>query len=236
MLSFTILLPVMDETDSLTKTVDILTSLEESSYICEYLIIVSLYTSAKSMACIESLKQKYGSKIICYTQQKPFIGNALKESFALMNGTHAVLMASDLETDPASLTTMISKSLQYPQAIISASRWLNENCFEGYGFLKKACNYVFQKIAALLYGVSLTDMTYAYRIYPKKVLQSIAFKETKHPFFLESLLMPIRHHYQVFEVPTKWAKRIEGESRQGFFKNFDYFRVLLKCRIAKVLV
>ena len=62
----------------------------------------------------------------------------MREAFDLARGSHAVMMSSDLETDPALVQNFIRLSKQKPRAIITASRWMRGGGFEGYNPLKLA--------------------------------------------------------------------------------------------------
>jgi hypothetical protein len=86
---------------------------------------------------------------------------------------------------------------------------------------------------ALLYLSHLTDMTYAYRIFPVPLVQKINWEEAKHPFFLETALKPLCLGVKFKEIPAKWEARTEGVSQNSFCKNFDYFRIAFKVRLMK---
>jgi hypothetical protein len=93
-------------------------------------------------------------------------------------------------------------------------------------------NWVFQRFFALLYGVRLTDMTFAYRIFPTKLVQSIHWEELRHAFLFETLVKPLRLGVEVIEVPSGWKVRSEGKSQNTFLLNFIYFRTGLRTRFA----
>jgi hypothetical protein len=137
-------------------------------------------------------------------------------------------MSTDLETDPHLIRDFIRIARENPRVIVTASRWISGGGFEGYNRVKLLANYLFQKIFSLLYGTSLTDLTYAFRIFPTALLQAIAWEELKHPFFLETVIKPLRLGVRVVEVPTVWKTRTEGDSQNKFFDNFDYFDIALR--------
>ena len=83
---------------------------------------------------------------------------------------------------------------------------------------------------ALIYGCRLTDLTYAFRIFPTALVQAIAWEELKHPFFLETAIKPLRLGVRIREVPAKWQARTEGASQNAFWQNFAYFRIALQVR------
>ena len=66
---------------------------------------------------------------------------------------------------------MIARAKAAPDRIITASRWIGTGGFSGYSRIKLVCNWIFEHGIALLYGVRLTDMTYAYRmgVWPTRV-------------------------------------------------------------------
>lgn len=227
---YTILLPVINETSLLEKTFDTLAELKHADYIDRYIVLVCKKTTPESMEMIARYEQKLGDRIQVHHQRLPYIGGAMREGFELSTSSHVVMMASDMETDPAALDDMIPLSISNPEAIITATRWMEQQSFVGYSPLKKVLNYIFQFITRVLYRTSLTDLTFAYRVFPMTLVKRIKWEELQHPFFLETILKPLRLHTKVFEVPSRWVSRNEGESQNTFWKNFDYFRVLIKYR------
>jgi len=83
---------------------------------------------------------------------------------------------------------------------------------------------------SLLYGTRLTDLTYAYRIFPTSLVRRIRWTELKHPFFLETALKPLRLGVSIREIPAVWKARTEGESANPFMANFTYFRIAFRTR------
>jgi hypothetical protein len=75
-------------------------------------------------------------------------------------------------------------------------------------------------------------MTYAYRIFPTKLLQAIRWEELRHPLLFETVVKPLRLGVKVIEIPGIWRARTEGESQNTFARNFEYFRIGLRVRFA----
>jgi hypothetical protein len=229
--SATIILPVMNETTSLEETVRIILR-DVKDRIDEILIVVCGRTTPEAMATVDHLSRSLGSIVRVHTQRLPFLGGAVREAFDLARGSHVVMMASDLETDPNTVKTLIANAEAHPSAIITASRWRMSKGFQGYSKVKLLCNWAFQRFFAALYGVRLTDMTFAYRIFPTKLVQSIRWEELRHAFLFETLVKPLRLGVQVIEIPSGWKARTEGKSQNTFLLNFVYFRTGLRTRFA----
>lgn len=224
-----VILPVMNETISLERTVEIVLR-DLPAKIREFLIVVCDRTTPQAMSVVADLAKRYPGLVVVHRQKLPFLGGAMREAFELAHGSHTVLMASDLETDPNDLAVMVAEAERHPQAIITASRWLQPGSFKGYSPAKLIFNRVFQQIFSLLYGVRLTDMTFAYRIYPTPLLKTIEWEELRHPFLFECLIKPLRLGVGVIEVPSHWKARIEGESQNTFLRNFVYVRTGIRMR------
>jgi len=229
--SATIILPVMNETTSLEQTVRIVLR-DARDRIRELLIVVCERTTRGAMEVVNRLQSELGDLVVVHHQRLPFLGGALREAFDLARGSHVVMMASDLETDPNDVCTLIAEAEKNPSGIVATSRWIRGGEFHGYSKIKLVCNWIFQHFFSWLYGTRLTDMTYGYRILPTRLVQGIRWEELRHPFNLETIVKPLRLGVPVSEIHSVWYPRIEGESQNPFFHNFAYFRIGLKTRFA----
>ena len=224
--SVTILLPAMDETYSLEQTVDTIVSTCSRQDLAEFIFLLCKRTTIETRKVAESLVQKYQSIVPIYIHEQtlPFVGGAIREGIDLAKGTHVVMMSSDLETDPHVIKIFIEQAKLSPDKIITATRWKGGGGFEGYNKVKLICNMIFERLIGLFYFTSLSDLTYAYRIFPSNLMKTIRWEELKHPFFLETALKPLRLGVKFEEVPAHWTARTEGVSQNTFFANFKYFR------------
>ena len=222
-----IILPVMNETYSLTQTVDVV---NKTCEVYEYVVVTCDRTTSESRAVIAELAKLYPTKLKWIEQKRPFVGGAVRDAFDVCTGSHVVLMSSDLETDPYTVSEMVVQSLQHPDAIVTASRWRRGVAFSGYNPVKLMANWLFQKVVRFLYRTPLTDATFGFRLFPIGVVREIDWVETRHPFFLETILKPILMGVPVIEISSGWTARTEGVSQNPFWRNFDYFRILFRYR------
>jgi glycosyltransferase involved in cell wall biosynthesis len=230
--SVSIILPVTNETFSLQQTVDMI-SASCGDLVKEYVIVICGRTTQESRRAIEELEKRHNGVIVVHNQTLPFLGGAIREAFELCRGSHVLMMASDMETDPNLVPVFLREAKEHPETIVTGTRWVKGGGFEGYDPFKRLLNYVFQKGFSLLYGVNLTDMTYGYRIFPASLVQSIQWEELRHAFLFETLLKPLRLGVKVKEIPAVWSVRKEGESQNSFFRNFEYFPIGFKVRFQR---
>jgi glycosyltransferase involved in cell wall biosynthesis len=229
--SVSVILPVVNETTSLTETVEIILR-DAKDRIRELLVVVCKRTTPEAMAVVNQLQKDLGELVVVHHQTLPYLGGAIREAFDLARGSHVIMMSSDLETDPGIVGAMIAEEEKNPSGIVTASRWIRGGSFHGYSKIKLVCNWFFQRVFSLLYCTHLTDMTYAYRIFPTKLVQAIRWEELRHPFLFETVTKPLRLGVPVVEIPAVWTARKEGESQNTFFRNFEYFRTGVKTRFA----
>jgi len=231
----TILLPAMDETYSLSETVNIIAENCAPEDIAEIIFILCDRTTPECRETAERLVDRYGDsmRIYIHNQKRPFVGGAIQDGIDLAVGSHLVIMSSDLETDPRLIAQFIQLTKQNPDKIVTASRWIKGGGFHNYNKVKLLCNAIFEKTIAIFYGVKLSDLTFGYRCFPTQLMRRIAWEEVKHPFFLETALKPIRLGIDFIEVPARWEARTEGRSQNSFFANFKYFRTAWHIRFMR---
>jgi len=232
-LRITFILPVLNETYSLQETVDTIFDLAGGE-LHEVLIVTAERTTAKSMEVIEKISKQHPVCIRVHQQNLPFLGGALREAFDVATGDQIMLMASDLETDPKMIPAFIEAMKTGQWDIVAGSRWTKGGGFEGYSQKKLVLNYIFQKMFRILYNTKITDLTFAYRLYHRPILEGIVWEELKHPFLLECLLKPLRCGARITEIPCKWRARTEGTSANMFDETFKYLRVALKTRFVPI--
>jgi glycosyltransferase involved in cell wall biosynthesis len=227
-MTVTAILPVIDETTSLRKTVEVLLA-ENPQEISEILIVACQGTTPAALAVADELSREHPGLIQLRFQQRPFLGGAMRDAFEWASGSHVLMMASDLETDPATVKELIAKAKD-GYDIVTATRWKGPGGFRGYNPFKRFLNAVFQTIFRILYGTAFSDLTYGFRIFKRQWVKTIDWEELRHPFLLETMLKPLRLGARVIEIPSTWRARTEGESHNPFWWNFVYFRIAFKTR------
>ncbi len=228
--SVSIILPAINETYSLQKTINIILG-DNRNYIKEIIIILSKNKTSKKTITVANKCMNLNPKYIHIEYQTlPFLGGAIRKGFEIATGTHVIMMASDLETDPKDVQKFLKISIKNKNSIITASRWIRGGSFNKYSSIKLILNLVFQNIMKLLFRTNLTDLTYGYRLFPNEILKKIQWDELKHPFLLETILKPLKMKVNIIEIPSKWEARSEGISQNAFITNFYYIKTAMSIK------
>ena len=223
--SISIILPILNEINSLKKTLLIINKIKVDK---EFIVIYSEKLTKNSVKDeINSLKKKY-KNFRCFKQIKPFVGGAIDLGIIKATKQHIALMASDMETNPYELKNMINVSSKNNKSIVSADRWISNKGFSDYGVIKFLANFTFQKLLKIFFNYNILDFTFAYRVYPKNALKNHRIKELRHGFALETLLAPMKKGFKVITLPAKWKKRVEGNSSMTTDGYISYLRVFFR--------
>lgn len=225
------LVAVYSETDLLVATLDrIKKSL--GPLLHEFLIMVSPKSNPECLALCHKLAETDPLVKTYIQSDNPGIGWAYRELIPHMTGTHGLILSSDLETNPDDAGFMAQAAQQSGADIVCASRWLRSGSFSGYDPFKLVLNYGYNLIFRTLYGIHIHDITFGYRLMTAEVLRGVNWEYGRHEFCAEMLLKPVRLGYRATEIPTRWVKRPEGESKNTFMRNFKFASAAWKIRFA----
>lgn len=170
----------------------------------------------KSQTCpsaLESKKLEYiFSPIIKISVQKG--GNLLDsliEIPRLVQGTHFIIISSDLEMDPASVADLIQISKNNPYAICCAAKWKKDSIIRGYGFAHQKCSKYMNSLAAFLIHSNARDLFSIFQIYPVCVYNCMNFQNPSQ-FPYEYTLKPVSLGVHYIEIPTCYKSRTEANT------------------------
>ncbi len=144
------------------------------------------------------------------------------------------MAAADGETPFYVIYDFVNLILNESQVdVIQASRWeKNESGFVDYSTKKLIANRISQILCQLLFTRKINDYTYGFRAINREFLFKSNYQEDFQPFFLESLVIPLRLGAKVLSVPAVWQGRSESKSSLTVKNTFLYLRPLLKSRFS----
>ena len=235
--SYTVLLPVINEENSLKDTVRIIREDNNDKLMNFIFLCSSEKTSEKSITICKNFIRENPKLFKLIFQKEKGLGGAFIEGFNTLESDYFIMMASDLETNPKDVKNLISSSVKHPNKIICTSRWKTNKGFKNYGLIKMILNYFFQFFFGKLFKTNLSDLTYGFRLYPYNSISGINWEVLNHGFLFESILKPIIMGWETVEIPTNWIKRIEGFSSNSiaFYKSYFFigFKIYLNSKFNK---
>ncbi len=228
-----IMLGVVDETDTLRQTVLTLLDICDSKDLCEILICCAPHITDDSRKVVdELLLLETDVPVIAFTQKRNKLA-AFVDTMEICRGSHTILVASDMALDLSCVVDMIEKAKQDGDRIVSSSRWMKGCTFVEYGTFKKMLNFLAQQFLKILYGAKLTDFTNPCQIVPTELYQAIKWENEGFPILIEMVLKPLRLGYRFIEVPTNCYPRKQGKSSNSRKQTAMYFNTALHVRFMK---
>jgi glycosyltransferase involved in cell wall biosynthesis len=222
-----VVVTVFSETFSINETLNILMS-NDRGYIREILLLVSPRASEETFSICQQWVAKEPRVKLVVQKNNPGIGWAYREGMQAAAGNYVVLMAGDLETEPAAVDRMVKKLEETGCDEVIANRWLPGGGFTNYDPLKLALNWIFQKMFRVLFWTRIGDFTFGLKLLSKEVAEALDWEGTMHEICIETTVKPLKKGYHLEQVPTVWVGRKEGRSVNTFFKNFRYVNMGLK--------
>lgn len=219
-----VVLPVFSETDSVRLIADWLRQ-NLGDRLLEIIAIVSPRSTAESRAVCDALAAE-DERIRVFTQQEnPGLGRAVREGYARVRGNVVLNIDADNEMELTAVPRMLDQLTEGNHGIVVGSRWLPGGGFVGYDRKKYLLNWAFQQLFRWLFWTRLHDLTYGFKAIRAELVHRIAWEGTLHEIACETTLKIVHLGASVGEVPSVWTARVQGVSKNTFWRNFRYVRM-----------
>ena len=216
----TIIVLASTERLTLRTTIDLLLKNCRSEDIKE-IIIFLISSDCPSAETAEKICKdpSFPVPVRCAVQKTPGLSNAVYEIPRLVESSHFLIIASDLEMDPLAVPAMIETSREHPDAIVCASKFKEGSKRENYGRVHYLCNRVVNAAVERILDIKGTELISTFQIYPLWLFKEMDFNNPKRTFY-EFTIRPLSAGKEYIEIPTKYKKRTEGAS------NFNPWRYI----------
>lgn len=180
-------------------------------------------------AILDGLK---GRRIkVLHRRENPGFGNALRAGFSAARGKYAVSFMGDLSDKPSDLVRMLEKARTGYDVVIG-SRFIKGSKITGYPKAKLVANRLFNHLLAFLLGVPYLDLTNAFKMYRRGLLNKMKIESSDFDITVELPIKAIKLGAKIAEVPVSWQGRSSGSpkwklARAGYIYLVRLFKTLL---------
>lgn len=215
-----IILPVYNEGKNIAKQIRAIAGEIRNSY--EILIIYD-FDEDDTVPAVKKLQNKNLSiKLIKNIFGRGLV-NAVKTGFNTARGDVLVVMPADLADDPDTVVKMFKK-IEEGFDIVCATRYANGGKKIGGGIVKTTLSRIAGLLTPIMLGIPTTDIANGFKMYRKKVIDSIEIKSTGGwEFSVELIVKANQKGFKVGEVPTIWLDREQGKSKFKLLKWLPYY-------------
>ena len=221
-----VVIPVYNEEKRIEKTAEILDSYLKENFDSYEIVFSNDGSLDDTFEKAKALSQKYSSvKAVGYSENKGK-GSAVRTGILAAEGDIILFTDCDL----AYGTTVISDAVKLFEEsgadIVTGSRNLNKESYEGYTLLRKIMSKVYFKVIAFAAGFKLTDSQCGFKCFKKAAAKDI-FSEcviNSFAFDLEALIKAQKKGYKIAELPVKILHNDNSDSKVRMIR--DTFKML----------
>lgn len=206
-----IIMPVFNEGDSVTKSVKRVLALKLSGIKIE-LIIINDGSTDKTLAELRKIVDPRVT-IISHKVNRGK-GAAITTALKRMMGDIAVIQDADMEYDPDDLKFLLAPILDGRADVVFGSRFVGSGPHRVMYFWHYVANKLITFIGDALTNLNLTDIETGYKAFTREVIENINLKEKGFSFDPEFTVKVAKKGFRIYEVGVSYAGRSYAEGKK----------------------
>lgn len=151
---------------------------------------------------------------VVFHDQNQGKGSSIRSGLAVANGDYFVIQDADLEYDPQDLPKMLDSLQHESYEVIYGSRVLGKKHKRYSSFFFHLGGLLVTWWTNFLYRTHLTDEATCYKMFSRKVLNSINLQCKRFEFCPEFTGKVLRAGYQIHEIPISYHPRSKKEGKK----------------------
>jgi glycosyltransferase involved in cell wall biosynthesis len=213
LLKLSIVIPIYNE----RKTLETLIAKVSAVDYYKEIILIDDFSTDGTREILNKYENKEGFKVL-YHNHNQGKGAALRTGFSSVNGDIIIIQDADLEYNPADYGTLIEPIMDGRADVVYGSRFLG-GPHRVLFFWHYIGNMVLTTISNMLTNVNLTDMETGYKVFTKKVNDTLTFKCNRFGFEPEFTAKVAKNNFRIYEVPISYNGRDYSEGKKITWKD-----------------
>lgn len=233
-MKLSVVIPAYNEALGIAETLENLYAKLQSAQIIHEIVVVNDNSKDNTLEVLEGLKSSIPSLVICTNHGPNGFGYAVRYGLEKFSGDCVAIMMADLSDSADDLLVFYNKMLEGYDCVYG-TRWSKGGKVYDYPRHKLYLNRLFNNIVRMLFGIRYNDITNAFKLYKKEVIEGV--KPFLSPHFNLTVEIPLKaiiRGYSYAVVPNSWTNRKHGVSNLKIKEmGSRYFFILLYCLIEK---
>jgi glycosyltransferase involved in cell wall biosynthesis len=213
LLKLSIVIPIYNERETLET---LIAKVNAVDYDKEILLIDDFSTDG-TREILKDYENKENFQVL-YHNHNQGKGAALRTGFSNVNGDIIIIQDADLEYNPADYGTLIEPILDGRADVVYGSRFLG-GPHRVLFFWHSIGNMVLTTFSNMLTNINLTDMETGYKVFTKKVNDTLTFKCDRFGFEPEFTAKVAKNNFRIYEVPISYNGRDYSEGKKITWKD-----------------
>ena len=213
MLKLSIVIPIYNE----RETLEILIAKVNSVDYDKEILLIDDFSSDGTREVLKRYENKENFQVL-YHDHNQGKGAALRTGFSNVNGDIIIIQDADLEYNPADYGTLIEPILDGRADVVYGSRFLG-GPHRVLFFWHSIGNMVLTTFSNMLTNINLTDMETGYKVFTKRVNDTLTFKCDRFGFEPEFTAKVAKNNFRIYEVPISYNGRDYSEGKKITWKD-----------------
>ncbi|MBI4708388.1 MAG: glycosyltransferase [Candidatus Omnitrophica bacterium] len=213
-MKISLVVPAHNEEENI---LDLLNKIENTLKLDHELIVVDDHSTDKTPELVrQAMRQHQNIRLVQNALESGF-ANAIKAGFSAVSTDVVVPIMGDLCDDLSTIPLMLEKITQ-GYDVVCGSRYIKGGSRLGGSGIKGFLSGLGGKSLHSLLGFPSSDISNAFKMYRKKVIETIKIDSTGFEVSMEIPLKAFFTGFKITEVPTVWRERSKGKSSFKIFK------------------
>jgi glycosyltransferase involved in cell wall biosynthesis len=137
-------------------------------------------------------------------------GAAVRIGLKIAHGDYYIIQDADAELDPNEYSSLLAPIIAGKTHVVYGSRFAQKNQIT---LLNRSANWFLTQLTNMLFGSKLTDMETAYKVFDRKVKESLNLRSVGFEFEPEITAQILMRGFTILEIPITYIprKKIEGK-------------------------
>ena len=213
MLKLSIVIPIYNERETLETLIAKVNAVDYDKEI----LLIDDFSRDGTREVLKKYENKENFQVL-YHDHNQGKGAALRTGFSNVNGDIIIIQDADLEYNPADYGTLIEPILDGRADVVYGSRFLG-GPHRVLLFWHSIGNMVLTTFSNMLTNINLTDMETGYKVFTKKVNDTLTFKCDRFGFEPEFTAKVAKNNFRIYEVPISYNGRDYSEGKKITWKD-----------------
>ena len=213
MLKLSIVIPIYNERETLETLIAKVNAVDYDKEI----LLIDDFSSDGTREVLKKYENKENFQVL-YHDHNQGKGAALRTGFSNVNGDIIIIQDADLEYNPADYGTLIEPILDGRADVVYGSRFLG-GPHRVLFFWHSIGNMVLTTFSNMLTNINLTDMEMGYKVFTKRVNDTLTFKCDRFGFEPEFTAKVAKNNFRIYEVPISYNGRDYSEGKKITWKD-----------------
>lgn len=213
-MKLTVVVPAHNEEENISK---VISSIEDKLNFPFELVVVNDHSLDGTARIVLDLAKKYSNISLVENNLAVGFANALKTGLGSVKTEVVVLVMGDLCDDLGTIPFMFEK-VKEGFDVVCGARYIKGGARMGGSKVKGFFSFFVGRTMSMFTGIPTRDVSNAFKMYRREVIQSINIESTGFEISMELALKAYFKGFKVTEVSTVWRERKKGKSS---FKMFN---------------